>query len=262
MNPYWTRIGLGALGVFAVGMVAVTVTRSAARQVDRVAHSAEALTVPLAFVPFRFDGERLGMLRRLRIERSAPDRVDRVELSVKLDDSVAVSRLGGCALTADDVQHLSSRTTFLCVTPADSASGGLVPFGEVVFEPTGVRHQLMLPQAVVAEFQADDAAAQAEEADAAAAEAQEAAEEAAQALGEAVAQGADLRMHADSDRATLRIRGADGRDIFTLNAGPEGVQIRATDSGGRTVLRVQADSTHADVRLPVEPPQPVAAPEP
>jgi hypothetical protein len=64
---YWTKIGLGALAIFAVGMVLVGMGRRGTEWVDHVAHSASTISVPIVFVPFRLDGRDIGSIRRLDI---------------------------------------------------------------------------------------------------------------------------------------------------------------------------------------------------
>ncbi len=154
MRSYWMRILLGALGVFAVGMVGVTVFRKGKATVTEVVTGTGPLNIPLAFVPFQLDGNRLGTLQRLVVNRDAPKKVSSVDLEVKLDDSLMVQGLAGCRLAANlksdsaspgnvnvHVNPMGDRAFFFCAT-SDSA---LVPFGTVTLSPGGVTVPLLVP---------------------------------------------------------------------------------------------------------------------
>ncbi|HXE57434.1 MAG TPA: hypothetical protein VNK43_05495 [Gemmatimonadales bacterium] len=167
MRGYWIKIALGALGVFLVGMLAVGVSRWGHRRVKAVVESSEPLEIPLAFVPFSLDGERLGEVDRLVIRRNAPDAVDGVEVRVDLADSVPSERLAGCRIAIRDIQSRGhknvnlKRLVFRCVRD-DSALAGLEPFGEVHLARGGPSFPLYVPAEVardLREMDADSAAA-------------------------------------------------------------------------------------------------------
>ena len=102
MRTYWLRILLGALAVFAVGMIGRHVCPAGPGQGHRSGRPASGpLTIPLPFVPFQLDGNKLGMLERLVVNRDAPKKVSSVELEVKLDDSLLAQGLAGCRLAAN-----------------------------------------------------------------------------------------------------------------------------------------------------------------
>jgi hypothetical protein len=145
MQRYWLKILAGALGIFLVGMLGVTLTRHGVSEVKGIVESASPISIPIAFVPFRLDGEHLGTVRRLTVLRDAPDRVRSIQLSVQLDDSAATARLANCLLTANEARSLGEGTTFFCATPADSARDSLVTFGEVTFQPAGLTREFLVP---------------------------------------------------------------------------------------------------------------------
>ena len=94
MTRYWARIILGALAIFLVGTSIYYAAQSGKRRVRAIAESADPITIPLAFIPFKVDGKDLGTLSRLQILRSSPKQVEAVNFRVKLADSIAVpSRL-------------------------------------------------------------------------------------------------------------------------------------------------------------------------
>ncbi|HUR93414.1 MAG TPA: hypothetical protein VMY76_02450 [Gemmatimonadales bacterium] len=148
------RILFGALAIFAVGMVVVTIFRRGKARVTEVVTGSGPLTIPLPFVPFELDGNRLGKLERLVVNREAPKKVSSVDLEVKLDDSLVAQGLAGCRLAANlesdsakagDVNvHVGPKgqhAFFFCAT-SDSA---LVPFGTVTLLPGEVTVPLLVP---------------------------------------------------------------------------------------------------------------------
>jgi hypothetical protein len=153
MRNYWLRIILGALGIFVVGMVVITVVRSVKRKAD----STDPLTIPVGFVPFRLDGERLGTIRAIRLLRSAPHALSGVELRVRLADSVPGERVGACGLlVADDLDNIDENTTLRCSsTAADTAGLDLVAFGTVSFGGRPEALTLLIPRKDAAEMSND-----------------------------------------------------------------------------------------------------------
>lgn len=152
MTPtYWTRIGLGALAVFAVGMAIVGMGRRGTEWAHEMAHSASTISIPLVFVPFKLDGTNIGSIRRLEVLRDAPDVVTGARLEVKLRDN-ASAPVQDCALAVDDFDGIGEGASFFCADDAAITLDALVPFGTVTFEPSGISRQLLLPQEVVQEL--------------------------------------------------------------------------------------------------------------
>lgn len=158
MRNYWLKICLGMLGVFAAGMLVITIVRAASGGVRHVVESDRPITIPLGFVPFKLDGEKLGTIERVVLVRSAPKQVSGVEVVVELADSaLADTRLAGCALALDDLDRLDDRTTFRCVRDAtDSAGQDLEPFGEIQLDNGDAQFVLLLPRDAVREFKQRD----------------------------------------------------------------------------------------------------------
>ncbi len=142
MKNYWIRIALGALVVFALGMIVVSVVR----RIRTVATTDGDIVFPLAFVPFRVDGTRLGEFKRVRVVRAAPDSVDHIELRVALDDTAAAAPLRDCVLVLNELQNIElSRTTFVCASAADTIGQDLVPFGRLEL-PAGEDVTFLVPR--------------------------------------------------------------------------------------------------------------------
>ena len=137
MTRYWARIILGALAIFLVGTSIYYGARSGKRRVQAIAESAEPITIPLAFIPFKVDGKDLGTLSRLQILRSSPKQVEAVNFRVKLADSISDERLGHCILVAGEngmnfqVKHIDANATFYCATSEDTAGKNLAPLGSI-----------------------------------------------------------------------------------------------------------------------------------
>jgi hypothetical protein len=164
MRSYWMRIALGALAIFIVGMIGLTLVRRGIGRVHGVVHGSGPISIPLAFIPFQLDGDKLGSLERVTLLREAPNRVTRVELEVKLSDSVLARGLAGCRLAA----NLDSKVprppgtsvhrgpfaegSFWCAKN-DSADVALVEYGHAVFHPGDVTVPLLLPRSLVDELQ-------------------------------------------------------------------------------------------------------------
>jgi hypothetical protein len=156
MRSYWMRILLGAAAIFAIGMVGVTLYRRGVVKVNQVVAGSGPLTIPLPFVPFELDGNRLGTVERLVVNRDAPKKVSSVDLEVKLDDSLVAQGLAGCRLAAniegdssspkDFNVHVNrnSRPFFFCAGEDTS----LVEFGTVTLNPGEVTVPLLIPESV------------------------------------------------------------------------------------------------------------------
>jgi hypothetical protein len=152
MRNYWVKIILGALAVFAVGMIVAT----GIRRVERAATTSETIEFPLAFIPFRVDGARLGEMKRVRIMRAAPDTVQSVHLRVALHDSLAAARLGDCLLVIRDVENLNEHTSFECAAAADTAGQDLVAFGTVQLGEGGAELPFLVPRSAAGPAHASD----------------------------------------------------------------------------------------------------------
>ena len=168
MRNYWLKILLGALGIFAVGMIGVMMVRSGIAKVNSVVHSDEPITIPLGLVPFALAGERLGKLDHVTLYRESPNHVSEVELSVNLADSLLAQGLSGCRLVADiegdqrkhgvDIRvgnDSTDQNAFSCLA-GDSTPPDYVEYGTAIFNPGEVEVPLLLPADLVTELQSLD----------------------------------------------------------------------------------------------------------
>ncbi len=152
MAKYWIKIGVSALLIFGVGYTAYATGR---RFVEKIKSDAD-LTIPLIgdFVPFKLDGTRIGSIRALTINRSAPSQLSGFGIRARLASAEGLAKVRDCIVSVTDVENLDERTTFFCL----KSDSGYRAFGEVRFElrsdgsTTSITQPLMLPDSVVLEF--------------------------------------------------------------------------------------------------------------
>jgi hypothetical protein len=249
MRNYWLKILLGALAIFAVGMIGVTLARRGIAGVERVVASDQPLTIPLSLIPFELQGERLGKLDQVTLMRKSPNEVTAVELEIQLADSMVALGLQGCRLVANmetkgdsgvDL-HVGPRSpsVFYCAGAGDSAQADLLEYGHAVLQPGDVEIPLLLPRATVKELQHLDfgkggpGKATEEQADSIAAATEEQADSISLAVQRALQlQGQDRKRALDSIKAGARRMGD------SLRA----VGLRQADSARREARSV-ADSS-------------------
>jgi hypothetical protein len=169
MKWYWAKIIVGALVIFGVGYAGISVARAAKRQVHEVAESDSDISIPLKFIPFKFEGMKSGTFRKLVIHRSSPHAVEGVDITVRVSDPGLVEKLAGCSVTVDNPTQITGNTTFRC---ADAGATDLEPFGEVIVEPgPGAADieprsfTLVIPKKVIADLQGHGAQAATEDAE-------------------------------------------------------------------------------------------------
>ena len=163
MRNYWVKILLGALAIFAVGMIGVTRARRGIAGVERVVASDEPLTIPLSLIPFELQGERLGKLDHVTLMRKSANEVTAVELEIQLADSMVALGLQGCRLVANMETkgdsginlHVGPRSpsVFYCAGAGDSAQADLLEYGHAVLQPGDVEIPLLLSRDMVKELQ-------------------------------------------------------------------------------------------------------------
>ncbi len=151
MQRYWLKILIGALATFGVGMLFFTVVRGGARKIERLKDTSEPINIPLAFIPFTVDGQRLGTLRGLRVLRSTPEKVERLEFRVKVEAGADSVLPEGCMLTVRDPEHIDGKNAFECLMAKDTAGKGLALVGHVEF-PEGRVISLIAPQGTLDSF--------------------------------------------------------------------------------------------------------------
>jgi hypothetical protein len=168
MRNYWLRILLGALGIFALGLIGVSIVRGIHAKIHSVIEGEGPITIPLGLIPFVLAGERLGNLDHVTLHRDSPSHVTGVELEVDLADSLLAQGLSGCRLAANfegdktdpgvNIRVRRDRDNdhaFRCL-PGDSVPPELVEYGVAIFQPGEVEVPLLLPLDIVTELQTLD----------------------------------------------------------------------------------------------------------
>lgn len=156
MRNIWVKIGMMAVGIFAIGMAIRSVFHIGRDKVDELMNSSNDIRIPLmGIVPFNVGDQHLGDLRRLTVLRDAPDHITSVKLEARLADSVTTAPLKDCAfLTVNHPTNVDQNTRFTCV----SDTAGLGSFGTVEIvhrqggEPTTLVRTLVLTPAEIAEL--------------------------------------------------------------------------------------------------------------
>ena len=243
MRSYWLRILLGALAIYAIGMLGVFMFRRGKVKIESVVAGSGPLSIPLPFVPFQLEGTKLGRVERLVVNREAPKKVSSIDLQVKLDDSLVAQGLQGCRLAANvendstdkgnlniHAGRLDERTFFYCAKN-DSA---LVEFGRVTIDPGNVTVPLLVPTSLAEELRSGQWVQTGDAGDSLAADSLAARAESlagkAERLGDSIAEAQDI--------AVKKLRAAQARQLGdSLRA--EG--LRRADSVRRALGRM-ADS--------------------
>jgi hypothetical protein len=159
MRNYWLRIALGALAIFTVGMIGVSLARQGVGRVRHVVEGSGPITLPLAFIPFMLDGQKLGNVSKVVLLREAPKQISGVELEATVRDSAVARGLEGCRLAATfdsdrkpgriKIQtDKMSQGVFSCMQSKDS-NPGYQRFGRAIFQPGNVTVPLLLPDDMV-----------------------------------------------------------------------------------------------------------------
>lgn len=151
MRNYWIKIALGAFGIFLLGMLVRAGVTAAHTKITRTFDSSDPIPLPVAFLPFRLEGTKLGSLDKLVLLRDVPNQVSAVDLVVSLADSVSPERFHDCLLAVDDVEHINDKTSFRC-EKGDTAGARLAHFGFVRFKNTSDSVPLLLPASSVQEL--------------------------------------------------------------------------------------------------------------
>jgi hypothetical protein len=153
MRNYWLKIALGALGVFLVGFLGVSLFRKARTTVVSTFDSTDPISLPIPFVDFKLEGQKLGEVSRVVLLREQPDRIASVTVVLDVVDSLRTG-LHKCIVSVDNLDHFNDKTSFQCHTPEDTAGLTLIPFGRVAFKGGSTDTiPLLLPAQAVSDIQ-------------------------------------------------------------------------------------------------------------
>lgn len=156
MRSIWVRAGLGAVAVFALGMLLYTAAgrtkaraKAALLEFKSELDSGAVLAGSMAgAVPFVLDGRRMGQLTSLTL--GPEDGTAALHALVSLDrDRLDPAMLSSCDLVPVSPDKLEGTQGFRCATPSDR---GLRQVGEVRFEPVGVVRPVRADKAALSEL--------------------------------------------------------------------------------------------------------------
>ena len=151
-RQYWTRVALGALLVFGLGLAGLAaVNRGTAEVRSLVSTAAMQLPLQLARLDFSLDGRKIGTVSAIEVQRTSRADPGRVKLQVALADASDLGALESCRLTSDDLDRFPQTSGFRCADAAE-ISAGLVEMGQVVFQPAELVRPLYLPGHTIARW--------------------------------------------------------------------------------------------------------------
>ncbi len=260
MNALWTRIGLGALGIFTIGMVGVEAVHHAADSVSRkmssympAAHhstadgplptSVEQVAEPMArlaglkhIVPgsqgsepremtFRLDGRKVGTIRRMVIQRTSKGEIPAMNITVDLADDLRTSPLAHCDMLLANENGDGLDEGFRC---AYADAPGIVTVGWARFEPDGETRPIAVSAHSSRDLSTGDPFKATIDSDG---------------RVEFMANGKDggvVQIHADDGTARIRINDGLGKAIFGLLADSTGARLHVRGKNGKDIVRMEA----------------------
>lgn len=217
-RKFWLRVAGGALVIFLIGFGLYTGARAAKRE------AASAITefateyggkIPAALaglkdsVAITLNGERLGRLRHLTLERSVSGELPELLALVELQDAGKAAQLASCNLTPVSSKDLHK---FRCAAAGET---GLEQVGLVTFKEQGIERPLMVNDSLAAELR----------------------------KGEPYHVNLDL-----TEDVTASVRTADD-GLVDIKADSHGARIVVNDQKGGKIVRIQADSTGVSVKV-------------
>jgi hypothetical protein len=249
MNRYWTRIAVGAVAIFCLGLIGMSAVREGKAQVrGLLSTAARSLPLQLANMGFRLHGRQIGEITGIDVQRQSAADVGTVALKVRLGESADAAELGDCLLTADDLDRWKSRHGFRCASPSEMGAN-LVEVGKVSFEPGALVRPLYLPAHVTERWRhsgVDNLEASL----------------LSDATGGVTAQGSyglrgsaaeltrgSFDLQADADGAVISVRDEQGRPLVNFRADKRGVNLNIRDEQGRSLMKLLADSLGASLRI-------------
>lgn len=253
MQRMWTKIGLGALGVFLVGLLLISVFRESEVAMAQVVRTKIAPAIRSAVIrhalmhgsqarsdlDFTLNGDALGTVTSMVVSRVVRNQPLDINLVVRLDDDAEIDELASCDLVPSNQDDLGLDDGFGCAGHGDR---DLVQIGEARFEPQGLVRPIFVSKGRISQLSRGDTF----HADV---DLTHGADIVAQGKG-----NARVQLHADSSGARVRVSDGKGGDLVHVDADSNGAFIRIRDNNGREVFRLLADGkgVSLDAGPPVE----------
>lgn len=159
MDRFWGKIGLGALGIFGLGMGGVTLAKKGIHELKTAAVDgpvqAALQNLPTDLLNFRLDGRRIGKVRSVDISHEDEWSSKSVVMTVALEANRAPDDLGDCRLATETMDRRKD-ASFRCVDSDEIADENLVEIGTVKFEPDAITRPLFIRERDVRKLNQSD----------------------------------------------------------------------------------------------------------
>ncbi len=160
-SKHWIKMVCGMLMIFVVSMMVIGFVRDKTSRASEVVVAAAAdvgrqlaaQVVPVDGYAFLMDGKPVGALEKLEVRRSTRQVLSGYQYVVRLDDSVSVQRFASCHLVPVTPGEVTATSDWRCIHPQEPGYDQLKQFGNIVFQPSGQRHLLMVPADFLAQVQ-------------------------------------------------------------------------------------------------------------
>ena len=250
MNRYWSRIALGALLVFCVGMTGMYAVRKGKAEVTSLLTAAGTrIPLQLANLKFRLDRHGLGEISSINVNRKGAADLGRIRIQVALADPSGLPADSDCGITLDGAGLHSDKLAFRCAVRSEIDAGDLVEVGQVAFQPSGVTRPLYVEQGSAARWKR----AAVQSLDASMARDGHGGVEARGSFdlrdGQGAAQRGSFNLKADPKGTVISVRDDQGRNLLDFTAGAHGVNLNIHDRHGRNLIKLLADSLGAALRV-------------
>jgi hypothetical protein len=138
-------VAIGAPLVVVLGLGIVWGVRNAAvlkaqieAWADSLEHSSNPVTLDLSFLPMYIEGDRVGKLDAVVVQRHEPGTVDSIRIAIAGNHKVDMSQFADCQLHLDpDAFDREGPMGFKRALTCVSDTSEMVRFGSVVFEDQG-----------------------------------------------------------------------------------------------------------------------------
>ncbi len=246
MDRFWGKIGLGALGIFGLGMGGVTLAKKGIHELKTAAVDgpvqAALQNLPTDLLNFRLDGRRIGKVRSVDISHEDEWSSKSVVMTVALEANRAPDDLGDCRLATETMDRRKD-ASFRCVDSDEIADENLVEIGTVKFEPDAITRPLFIRERDVRKLNQSDVrslTANLHSDDGKTVQGQAKFDVSS---GHGARHRGTVKVDASDGRAVIEINGENGEELFRLRADDNGVLINARDKRGRNLLKLLAGET-------------------